>query len=227
MLGTIVNAIAILVGGAIGLLLKKGIPERVSGGIMQGLGLVVIYIGISGMLKGQNPLIATISIVIGGVIGMIFDFDGRFNRFVNGLEQKLAVKGDGGSRFSEAFITTTLLYCVGAMAVVGSLNSGLTGNHEVLYTKSILDGVSAVVFASTLGAGVLLSAVPLFLYQGAITLMAQFLAPVLSDAAVAEMTCVGSLLILAIGLNLLKVTKIKVLDFILAIFLPIALVLFM
>ncbi|PKM38729.1 MAG: DUF554 domain-containing protein [Firmicutes bacterium HGW-Firmicutes-9] len=227
MLGTIVNAIAILVGGAIGLLLKKGIPERVSGGIMQGLGLVVIYIGISGMLKGQNPLIATISIVIGGVIGMIFDFDGRFNRFVNGLEQKLAVKGDDGSRFSEAFITTTLLYCVGAMAVVGSLNSGLTGNHEVLYTKSILDGVSAVVFASTLGAGVLLSAVPLFLYQGAITLMAQFLAPVLSDAAVAEMTCVGSLLILAIGLNLLKVTKIKVLDFILAIFLPIALVLFM
>jgi uncharacterized membrane protein YqgA involved in biofilm formation len=227
MLGTIVNAIAVLVGGAIGLLLKKGIPERVSGGIMQGLGLVVIYIGISGMLKGQNPLIATISIVIGGVIGMIFDFDGRFNRFVNGLEQKLAVKGDDGSRFSEAFITTTLLYCVGAMAVVGSLNSGLTGNHEVLYTKSILDGVSAVVFASTLGAGVLLSAVPLFLYQGAITLMAQFLAPVLSDAAVAEMTCVGSLLILAIGLNLLKVTKIKVLDFILAIFLPIALVLFM
>lgn len=227
MLGTIVNAIAVLVGGAIGLLLKKGIPERVSGGIMQGLGLVVIYIGISGMLKGQNPLIATISIVIGGVIGMIFDFDGRFNRFVNGLEQKLAVKGDDGSRFSEAFITTTLLYCVGAMAVVGSLNSGLTGNHEVLYTKSILDGVSAVVFASTLGAGVLLSAVPLFLYQGAITLMAQFLAPVLSDAAVAEMTCVGSLLILAIGLNLLKVTKIKVLDFILAIFLPIGLVLFM
>jgi hypothetical protein len=113
------------------------------------------------------------------------------------------------------------------MAVVGSLNSGLTGNHEVLFTKSILDGVSAVIFASTLGAGVLLSAVPLFLYQGGITLLAQFLAPVLSDAAVAEMTCVGSLLILAIGLNLLKVTKIKVLDFILAIFLPIGLVLFM
>lgn len=226
MLGTIVNAAAILIGGAIGLLLKKGIPERVSGGIMQGLGLVVIYIGISGMLKGQNPLIATISIVVGGAIGMILDFDGRFNRFVNGLEQKLAAKDDG-SRFSEAFITTTLLYCVGAMAVVGSLNSGLTGNHEVLFTKSILDGVSAVIFASTLGAGVLLSAVPLFFYQGAITLAAQFLAPVLSDAAVAEMTCVGSLLILAIGLNLLKVTKIKVLDFILAIFLPIGLVLFM
>lgn len=164
--------------------------------------------------------------MVGGAIGMILDFDGRFNRFVGGLEQKLASKSDDGSRFSEAFITTTLLYCVGAMAVVGSLNSGLTGNHEVLFTKSILDGVSAVIFASTLGAGVLLSPrFRCFFYQGAITLAAQFLAPVLSDAAVAEMTCVGSLLILAIGLNLLKVTKIKVLDFILAIFLPIGLVL--
>jgi len=194
---------------------------------MQGLGLVVIYIGISGMLKGQNALIATISIVVGGAIGMILDFDGHFNHFVGGLEQKLASKMGSDSKFSEAFITTTLLYCVGAMAVVGSLNSGLTGNHEVLFTKSILDGVSAIIFASTLGAGVLLSAIPLFLYQGAITLLAQTLAPVLSDAAVAEMTCVGSLLILAIGLNLLKVTKIKVLDFILAIFIPIGLVLFM
>ena len=227
MLGTIVNAAAILVGGALGLLLRKGIPERVSSGIMQGLGLVVIYVGISGMLKGQNALIATISIVIGGAIGMILDFDGRFNRLVGSLEQKLASKTEDGSRFSEAFITTTLLYCVGAMAVVGSLNSGLTGNHEVLFTKSILDGVSAIVFASTLGPGVLLSAIPLFLYQGAITLLAQFIAPVLSNAAVAEMTCVGSLLILAIGLNLLKVTKIKVLDVILAIFLPIVLVLVM
>lgn len=227
MLGTIVNAAAILIGGTLGLLLRKGLPERVSGGIMQGIGLVVIYIGISGMLKGSNVLIATISVVLGGVIGMIFDFDGHFNRFATRLEQKLTPKDQSGSKIAEAFITTTLLYCVGAMAVVGSLNSGLTGNHEVLFTKSILDGVSAVIFASTLGAGVLLSAIPLFLYQGAITLLAQFLAPVLSDAAVAEMTCVGSLLILAIGLNLLKLTKIKVMDFILAIFIPIGLVLFM
>jgi uncharacterized membrane protein YqgA involved in biofilm formation len=226
MLGTIVNAAAILVGGTLGLLLKKGIPERVSGGIMQGLGLVVIYIGISGMLKGSNVLIATISIVIGGAIGMIFDFDGHFNRFAGRIEQKFTARQEGNSRIAEAFITSTLIYCVGAMAVVGSLNSGLTGDHEVLFTKSILDGVSAVIFASTLGAGVLLSVIPLFLYQGAITLLAQFLAPVLSDVAVAEMTCVGSLLILAIGLNLLKVTKIKVMDFILAIFIPIGLVLF-
>ncbi len=228
MLGTIVNAAAILVGGALGLLLKKGLPERVSSGIMQGLGLIVIYIGISGSLKGQNALIATISIVVGGAIGMFLDFDGRFNRLVGRLEQKFIQTEDGTtSRIGEGFIAATLLYCVGAMAVVGSLNSGLTGNHEVLFTKSILDGVSAIVFASTLGAGVLLSAIPVLLYQGAITLLAQFIAPVLSDAAVAEMTCVGSLLIIAIGLNLLKLTKIKVMDFILAIFIPIGLVLFM
>ena len=227
MLGTIVNAAAIIVGGLIGLLLKKGIPERVSAGIMQGLALVVIYIGVSGMLKGSNVLITTISVVVGGAIGMILDFDGHFNRFVGRMETKFTQSEAGSSKVGEAFITTTLLYCVGAMAVVGSLNSGLTGNHEVLFTKSVLDGVSAIIFASTLGAGVLLSAIPLFLYQGAITLAAQFLAPVLSDPTIAEMTCVGSLLIIAIGLNMLKLTKIKVMDFILAIFIPIGLVLFM
>ena len=132
-----------------------------------------------------------------------------------------------GSTFGEGFTTATLLFCTGAMAVVGSLNSGLTGDHSLLFTKSLLDGISALVFASTLGAGVLLSAAAVLLYQGAITLLAQFVAPVLSDAAVAEMTCVGSLLIVAIGLNLLKLTNIRVMNFILAIFLPILLCLFM
>ncbi len=227
MLGTIVNAAAILVGGALGLLLRKGLPERVSGGIMQGLGLICLYVGISGSLEGENALIATISIVAGGAIGMLLDFDGRFTRLIGRAEEKFVKSKGGASSFGEGFITATLLFCVGAMAIVGSLNSGLTGNHEVLFTKSLLDGVSSLIFASTLGAGVLLSAVPLLLYQGAITLLAQSLAPVLSDAAIAEMTCVGSILIVAIGLNLLKVTKIKVLDFILAIFFPILLTRFL
>lgn len=227
MLGTIVNAAAILAGGTIGLLLKKGLPERVSNGIMQGLGLVCLYIGISGSLEGQNALIATISIVIGGAIGMFLDFDGRFTRLICNVESKFHKSGDCDSTFGEGFVTATLLFCVGAMAVVGSLNSGLTGNHEVLFTKSLLDGVSAVVFASTLGAGVLFSAATVFVYQGAITLLAQFVAPVLSTSTVAEMTCVGSLLIIGIGLNLLKITKIKVMDFILAVFIPIGLCLFM
>jgi len=227
MLGTIVNAAAILLGGAIGLLLKKGLPERVSGGVMQGLGLISLYVGISGSLKGENALIATISIVVAGIIGTSLDFDGRFTRLVGRLEARFVRNGSAGSTFGEGFITTTLLFCVGAMAIVGALNSGLTGNHEVLYTKSLLDGVSSLIFASTLGAGVLLSAVPVFLYQGAITLLAQFLAPVLSASAIAEMTCVGSILIIGIGLNMLKITKIKVMNFILAVFIPIGLCLFM
>jgi uncharacterized membrane protein YqgA involved in biofilm formation len=227
MLGTIVNVAAILAGGTIGLLLKKGIPERISSGIMQGLGLVCLYVGISGSLEGENALIATISIVVGGAIGMFLDFDGRFERFVCRIETKLHKADNCGSTFAEGFISTTLLYCVGAMAIVGSLNSGLSGNHEVLFTKSVLDGVSAIVFASTLGAGVLLSAVAVFIYQGAITLLAQFLAPVLSTSAVAEMTCVGSLLIIGIALNLLKITKIKIMDFVLAVFIPLGLCLFM
>lgn len=221
MLGTIVNAAAILVGGAVGLLLKKGIPQRVSDGVMQGLGLVCLYIGISGALEGQNALIATLSIVVGGVIGTLLDLDGRFAGLVTKLEHKLIKNQPENSTFGEGFVTATLLFCVGAMAVVGSLNSGLTGNHEVLFTKSLLDGVSSVVFAGTLGGGVLLSALPVLLYQGAITLLAGVVKPILSDAAVAEMTCVGSLLIIGIGLNLLKITKIKVMNFILAIFLPI------
>ena len=227
MLGTIVNAGAILAGGLLGLLLKKGLPQKLSDAIMQGVGLIVLYIGISGALKGSNTLVATLSMVVGGVIETLLDLDGLLNRFAHGLEQKLLKNGGEGSTFGEGFVTATLLFCVGAMAVVGALNDGLTGDHEVLFTKAMLDGVSSIVFASALGAGVLLSAAPVFLYQGAITLLATVLSPVLSEAVVAEMTCVGSLLIAAIGLNMLKITNIKVMNFILAIFLPILFCMFL
>ncbi len=227
MLGTLVNALAILAGGTLGLVIKKGIPQRVNDTVMQGLALVCIYIGLAGALKGQNALLATVAMVVGGVIGTLLDIDARFNGLAHRIERMIIRDHAEGSKFGEGFVTTTLLYCVGAMAVVGALNSGISGNHEVLFTKSILDGVSAVIFAGMFGAGVLLSAVPVLIYQGAITLLAQVLAPVLSDVVVAEMTCVGSLLIVAISLNLLKVTNIKVMNFILAIFLPILLCTFM
>ena len=227
MLGTIVNCAAILLGGGLGLLLRKGLPEKLSGAITQGVGLIVLYIGISGSLKGQNALIATVAMVVGAVIGTLLDLDGKINALAHTLERHIVKNEAPGSTFGEGFVTATLLFCVGAMAVVGSLNSGLTGDNQVLFTKSVLDGVSSIVFASALGGGVLLSALPVLLYQGAITLLAQVLAPVLSDAAVAEMTCVGSLLIIAIGTNMLKITNIKVMNFVPAIFLPILLCLFM
>ncbi len=225
--GTIVNCAAILLGGGIGLLLRKGLPRKLSDTIMQGLALICLYIGVSGALEGGNILLATIAMVVGGVAGTLLDLDGRVHALAHRLERLMVREDPPGGTFGEGFVSATLLYCVGAMAVVGALSSGLTGNHEVLYAKSVLDGVSAVVFAGALGAGVLLSAVPVLLYQGGITLLASALAPVLSDAAVAEMTCVGSLLIVAIGLNMLKLTSIKVMNFVPAIFLPVLLCLFL
>lgn len=223
MLGTVVNAAAIVAGGLIGLLLKKGLSQRISDTVMAGLGLLVLYIGIDGALAGENTLIATLAIVIGGAFGAWVDLDRRFTGLAHRLEHLIVKNETEGSTFGEGFVTATLLFCVGAMAVVGSLNSGLSGNHEVLFAKSLIDGVSSIVFASTLGAGVLLSAAAVFVYQGAITLLASAIAPLLTDAVVAEMTCVGSLLIIGIGLNMLRVTNIKVMNFILAIFLPILL----
>ncbi len=221
MLGTIVNAAAILLGGCIGLLVKKGLSKRISDTVMSCLALIVIYIGIDGSLEGQNVLVTTISMTIGAVIGSLLDLDARFDRFAHFLEHKIVKNPGEGSTFGEGFITASLLFCVGAMAVVGSLNSGLSGNHEVLFAKSLIDGITSIIFAGTLGAGVLLSAVMVFVYQGAITLLAQVIAPFLSEVVIAEMTCIGSLLIIAVGLNMLKVTKIKVMNCVLGIFIPI------
>ena len=216
MLGTIVNAGAIILGCAVGLLLRRGIPDRVTDAVMKGIGLCVIYIGISGALEGEK----TIAMAAGGAIGTALDLNGGMDRLGRLLEEKLA---RGGSGLSAGFVTASLIYCVGAMAVVGSLQSGLTGSHDMLFTKSLLDGISAIVLTASLGIGVGLSAVSVFVYQGAITLLAGLLAPVLTDAVVAEMTCVGSMLIFALGLNMIGVTKIKVMDFVPAIFLVIPL----
>lgn len=227
MLGTIVNAAAILVGGGVGLLLKKGLPARISDVIMGGVGLVVLYIGVSGSLSGENVLIAVLSIVAGGALGAWIDLDRALNRLGARAQAAFAGRGGaqgGGSAFAQGFVSASLLFCVGAMAVVGSLQSGLTGDHATLFAKALIDGVSAMVFASAMGAGVLLSAVAVFAYQGAITLLASLLAPVLSDVAVSEMTCVGSLLIVGIGLNLLGVTKLKLANYLPAVFLPLLLV---
>ena len=226
--GTIVNAGAVILGGLVGLLLHKGLNERITKTVMSGLALIVIYIGISGSFDGQNILIAVIAMAVGGAIGGAIDLDTRFNRFADKLQTKLTKGKDASeSKLGEAFVTTTLLFCVGAMAIVGSLNSGLRGDHEVLFAKSLIDGISAAMFAAALGPGVMLSAVSVFLYQGAITLLAGLLSPVLTEAAVAEMTCVGSLLIMGLGLNMLECCNIKVMNYIPAVFLPILLCLFM
>ena len=178
MLGTIVNAGAIILGCAAGLLLRRGIPERVTDAVMKGIGLCVIYIGVSGALNGEKTIAMIIAMAAGGAIGTALDLNGGMERLGRLLEEKLA---RGGSGLSAGFVTASLIYCVGAMAVVGSLQSGLTGSHDMLFTKSLLDGISAIVLTASLGMGVGLSAVSVLIYQGAITLLAGLLAPVLTD----------------------------------------------
>lgn len=226
MLGTIVNALAVIAGALVGMLLKKGIPERISDVIMKGVALCVLYIGISGSLAGTNTLIAIISIVVGAIIGSLLDIDRHLNSLGELAERKLS-KGDGKTSIAEGFVSASLLFCVGSMAIVGSIQSGLTGNHEMLYTKSMLDGISAMIFASTLGVGVFLSAAAVLVYQGIITLCAQWVQPFLSEYVVAEMTCVGSLLIIALALNMLGITKLKTANYLPAVFVPILLCMFM
>jgi len=227
MLGTIVNTITVIIGASIGLLLKKGIPERISDAMMKGIGLCSLFIGISGSLKGENTLILIISMVVGVLIGEGIDLDEKLNRLGKWLENRFKSKDGDKISIAEGFVSASLLFCVGAMTIVGALQSGLQGNHEMLFNKSMLDFVSALIFASSLGIGVLFSAAFVFVYQGALTMLAQWVAPVLSDVVIAEMNCVGSVIIIGIGLNLLGITKLKVMNYVPAIFIPILLCQFM
>ena len=220
MLGTIVNSLAVVAGSIIGLLFGKLFTKKLGDAVMTGLALVVIYIGISGAFKGENTLVAIISISIGAIIGTLLDLDGKILWLGDRVESLVSKSGDGS--VAKGFVSASLLFCVGAMTVVGSLDSGLRDDHSTLFTKAMLDGISAIFFASSLGIGVIFSAVFILVYQGTITLAAQFIEPYINYGnVIGEMTCVGSLLILALGLNMLKITNIKVMNYLPAIFLPI------
>ncbi|ADL08979.1 DUF554 domain-containing protein [Thermosediminibacter oceani] len=201
MLGTIVNAAAIIAGAFAGNVLKGRFPENVRSTIMQGLSLVVMLIGLSMALETKNLLVVTLSIVTGAIAGEALRIEERLNFLGKNLEERF---GNGDSDFTRAFVSASLIYCVGAMAIMGSIESGLTGDHRILFIKSILDGVSAVVFSSSMGIGVAFSAIPVFLYQGGITLAAVFIKSYLTDAIIAEMTAAGGLLIFGIGINMLE-----------------------
>ena len=226
MLGVLVNFLAVIIGSLIGVLFKKGMSDRILKPINNAVALAVVYIGISGLSKGENTLVLVISMVLGTLIGTVLDLDARFEKFGVWVESKFSKQSDKGG-FAEGFVSASLLFCVGAMAIVGSLQAGLMGDHETLITKAILDFVSSIVFASALGIGVMFSAFPVLIYQGVIAFSAQLVAPFLSDYVVGEMTCVGSLVILALGLNLLGITKFKIANFLPGIFLPVILCMFM
>lgn len=225
MLGVIVNTLTVIVGSLIGLLAKKAIPNDWSGFIVSGMGFVTMYIGISGAFSGQNTLIAVISMAVGSLIGIAIDIDARVNNGVSKLENKFSKSSEEvGASFTEGFVTASMLFCVGAMTIVGSLQAGLIGDNTMLFTKATMDGISSVFFAASLGAGVLASAAFVFVFQGGIVLLAQFVEPFLGDAVVAEMTCVGSLILMGMALNLVGATKLKIMNYLPAIFMPIILV---
>lgn len=209
MWGTIVNALAIVTGALLGKAMGKGLPENVRSTVMQAIGLGVLLVGIQMALETSNVIIVILSLVLGGIVGELARLEYWLEWMGQRLQEKFS-KEDGQNLFAKAFITGSLVYCVGAMAIMGAIESGLTGNHQTLYVKSLLDGVSAIMFSSTLGIGVAFAALPVFLYQGTITLLAAWIQQFLTAAVIAEMKAVGGILIFAIGLNLLEIKTIKV-----------------
>lgn len=215
MFGSLVNAGAIVLGGLIGIAFKKGIPKAFEEGINKALGIAVLVLGLNGvisaMLTVQNDKLASsgelmliICLVLGTLIGEWLKIDARLGGFAGKIESKYKMTG-----FSASFINGTLIYCVGAMAIIGALNDGLTGDSSVLLVKSLLDGISSVVLGATLGSGVIFSAIPVLLYQGLISLCAGFLQPVLTPALLTAICSVGFCLVMCIGINFLGIAKIK------------------
>jgi uncharacterized membrane protein YqgA involved in biofilm formation len=208
-IGTLINIAAVLVGGVIGLFLNKNFPENIKKIVFQGLGLCTLLIGMQMALQVKNPLILIFSILIGGIVGEVLKLDQRIENFSEWLKTKLKFKNP---RFSEGLITAFLIFCIGSMAIVGAMNEGISGDKSLLLTKSMLDGFTSIALASTYGAGVLFSIVPLFIFQGGITLLAGNFQTLFSDVLVAQLTATGGLLILGIGLNLLEIKAVKVIN---------------
>ncbi|MDL2206188.1 DUF554 domain-containing protein [Eubacteriales bacterium OttesenSCG-928-N13] len=221
MYGVLVNAIAIAVGGLIGLMLRGGISDRFQQIINHALALCVLLIGLMGAIKTENLMLMIVCTVLGSIIGEALKIETGLEK-LGGYAQRKFAKGD--STFSQSFVSATLLFCVGAMAVVGSLEAGLTGKADTLLAKSALDGVSSIIFASSLGPGVIFSAIPLLIYQGAIALLSGSAQSLLSADVIREMSAVGSILILSLGINMLNMTpkRIRVGNMLPAMLLPIA-----
>lgn len=229
-LGTIINTIAILVGGFIGLFVKKGINQKVLDSVMRAIGVAVMFVGISGALTGllkidsgtlntSGTMLMIISLILGTFIGELLKIEDKLESIGEKLKSKVKVKD--GTNFVEGFVTTTLIFCVGAMAIVGSIQDGLTGDYTMLAAKSILDGIMALIIASTMGVGALFSAIPVAIYQGSITILAEFISPILSQELILNLSYIGSTLIFCIGVNQLFGKKIKTGNMLPALLIPV------
>ena len=222
MLATIINVVLVLVGSAVGLLFRNLISQRLMAILTHALGLCVLGIGVSNMLGTQNTLCVIVCMVVGAILGDAVDVERRLEGAGDLIRGRLLQK-QGSSRFTEGFVNTALLFCVGAMAITGSIEAGLNHNYEIIISKGVIDGVTAISFAATMGIGVAFSTIPLLIYQGGITLLAGLVGPYLPEAVVTEMTAVGGTLIVAIAINMLELgkTRIQVGNLLPAMFLPI------
>nr|WP_320025474.1 DUF554 domain-containing protein [uncultured Acetobacterium sp.] len=218
MLGTIINAAAIFVCGFIGLLFKRALPQRLCETITQGLGLGVVVIGITMTIETTSIMLMLLSLLFGGIIGELINIEKQLKRIGDTLEAKMK---NNNNNISQGFVSASLLFCTGSMAIMGALENGLTGTFSILLSKSLLDGIFSLILASTLGIGVVFSAIPVFLYQGSISLLAGSVKTLLSPEMITEMNAVGGVLIMAIGINMLKIKEIKVGNLLPAVFMPI------
>lgn len=211
--GVLVNTLTVIIGSTVGLLLKKQIPEKLTNAVMTAIGLCTIAIGVTGVIKGENQLVMIISLVFGTIVGTLIDIDGKLSRLGDKFQNKRAKNGNvhsDNATFSQGFVTASLLFCVGAMTIVGSMNAGISGDNQMLYTKSVLDLISSSMLAASLGFGVFCASGFVLVFQGALVALAMALGSFLNDFAVNELICAGSVMITALGLNLIGVTKIKV-----------------
>lgn len=223
--GAVVNFFLVILGTLIGLLFKKGIPERIQKALMTGMAFCVLYIGITGLFEdGANILVMIICFALGSVIGELLDLDKQANRLGQAIENRFSKNKN--SKITEGFVAATLLFCVGAMTIVGSIDSGISGDNSTLYSKSVIDCVAAAVLTSSMGIGVIFAAFSTLVIEGVLTLLASFIAPVLTDYIIAQISVIGSLLIIVLALNMLGITKLKVMNFVPATLLPLILIFF-
>jgi len=209
MLGTIINVGAVVIGSLIGLIFHSRIPEKISERAFEAIGLFTIFLGIKLALQSTNFMIMIFSLVLGSILGELLDIDKLLNKFADRLKSRFSSET---SRFSEGLITAFLLFCMGSMTILGAFEEGLGGRPNLLMAKSILDGFSSIAFASVMGIGVLFSIIPLLIYQGGLTLLASILGERLSEAAINEMSAVGGILLIGLGISVLKIKEIKILN---------------
>jgi len=233
-IGTIVNALAIVVGGALGLLFKKEIPDRFQNIIFTATGLMALLVGISGVvtasvtaandgtLNSQYGLVLVLSLVLGGIVGELLRIDRAFEKAGDFIKRCFASAGTQNSRVGEGFAQATILFCSGAMAIVGSMED-VTGNHSILYTKAMMDGITALIFATVFGFGVIFSSVSVLLYQGAISLLSAFVLPYIDPVIISQISMAGSAILILIAFSLWEIKKFNVANLIPAAFMPVLL----